>query len=38
MGILKKGFDYKGVVIRSDYPNKGIVQCEDEKIAVKGVL
>ncbi|MCR4625211.1 MAG: class I SAM-dependent RNA methyltransferase [Lachnospiraceae bacterium] len=38
MGILKKGLDYKGVVIRSDYPNKGIVQCEDEKIAVKGVL
>ena len=38
MGILKKGLDYKGVVIRSDYPNKGIVQCEGEKIAVKGVL
>ena len=38
MGTLKKGLDYQGVVIRSDYPNKGIVQCEDEKIAVKGVL
>lgn len=38
MGTLKKGLDYKGKVIRSDYPNKGVVQCEDEKIAVKGVL
>ena len=38
MPTLKKGLDYEGKVIKSIYPNKGIVECEGEKIAVKNVL
>ena len=38
MSTLKKGLDYEGKVIKSIYPNKGIVECEGEKIAVKNVL
>ena len=38
MGSLKKGQDYTGLVIKNEYPNKGLVLCEGEKIAVKGVL
>ena len=38
MEKLKKGLDYTGKVIRSVYPNKAIVECEGEKIAVKGAL
>ena len=38
MEKLKKGLDYTGKVIRSEYPNKGVVECEGEKIAVKGVM
>ena len=38
MEKLKKGLDYTGKVIRSEYPNKGVVECDGERIAVKGVL
>ena len=38
MSTLKKGLDYDGKVIKSIYPNKGIVECEGEKITVKNVL
>ena len=38
MEKLKKGLDYTGKVIRSVYPNKAIVECEGEKIAVKGAM
>ncbi|MCR4993703.1 MAG: class I SAM-dependent RNA methyltransferase [Lachnospiraceae bacterium] len=38
MEKLKKGLDYTGKVIRSVYPNKAIVECESEKIAVKGAM
>ena len=38
MSNLKKGQDYTGKVIRTDYPNKGVIECEGEKIAVKGVI
>ena len=38
MEKLKKGLDHTGKVIRTVYPNKGVVECEGEKIAVKGVL
>lgn len=35
---FKKGVEYEGKVIRTDFPNKGIVLCEDEKVTVKGAL
>lgn len=38
MGILKKGLDYSGHVIKNIYPNKGIVECDGEKVTVKGAL
>ncbi len=38
MSILKKGQDYTGKVVKTLYPNKGIVECEGEQIAVKNVL
>ena len=38
MSSLKKGQDYTGKVIKSIYPNKGIVECEGERIVVKNVL
>ena len=38
MSVLKKGQDYIGKVIKSVYPNKGVVECEGERIAVKNVI
>ena len=38
MATLKKGLEYTGKVIKTDYPNKGTVECEGEKVSVKGVL
>ena len=38
MEKLKKGQDYSGRVIKTVYPNKGIVECSGERVAVKGVL
>lgn len=35
---LKKGMEYEGTVIRTDFPNKGIVITEGEKVTVKGAL
>lgn len=35
---MKKGIQYTGNVIRVDFPNKGILQIEDEKVSVKNTL
>ena len=35
---MKKGQIYEGYVERVDFPNKGIVRCEDETAVVKNVL
>lgn len=35
---MKKGEIYEGVVERVDFPNKGYVQIEDRRVAVKGVI
>ena len=35
---MKKGEIYTGIVDRVNFPNKGIVYIEDEKVSVKGVL
>lgn len=35
---MKKGEEYIGVVIRTDFPNKGIVELEDCKITVKNTV
>ena len=35
---MKKGQIYEGYVERLDFPNKGIVRCEDELTVVKNVL
>ncbi len=35
---LKKGVEYEGAVIRTDFPNKGIVMCDDDKIIVKEAI
>ncbi|MGN0383194.1 MAG: 23S rRNA (uracil(1939)-C(5))-methyltransferase RlmD, partial [Eubacterium sp.] len=35
---MKKGQLYQGTVIRLDFPNKGIVECEDGFVTVKGTL
>ncbi|MBE5922604.1 MAG: 23S rRNA (uracil(1939)-C(5))-methyltransferase RlmD [Lachnospiraceae bacterium] len=35
---MKKGQTYTGYVERVDFPNKGIVNAEGEKVTVKGVL
>ncbi len=35
---MKKGTQYTGNVIRVDFPNKGLIQIEDEKVSVKNAL
>jgi 23S rRNA (uracil-5-)-methyltransferase RumA len=35
---LKKGEIYQGHVIRVDFPNKGIVECENEHVIVKNTI
>ena len=35
---MKKGEEYVGVVVRTDFPNKGIVELEDRKIIVKNTV
>jgi 23S rRNA (uracil1939-C5)-methyltransferase len=35
---VKKGKEYEGIISRVDFPNKGIMIIEDEKIAVKNTL
>ncbi|MGB8454033.1 MAG: 23S rRNA (uracil(1939)-C(5))-methyltransferase RlmD [Anaerocolumna sp.] len=35
---MKKGTQYIGDVIRVDFPNKGILQIENEKVAIKNTL
>ncbi|WMJ86726.1 23S rRNA (uracil(1939)-C(5))-methyltransferase RlmD [Anaerocolumna sp. MB42-C2] len=35
---MKKGTQYTGNVIRVDFPNKGIIQIEEDKVAVKNTL
>ncbi len=35
---MKKGQIYEGYVERIDFPNKGIVRCEDEAAVVKNTL
>ena len=35
---MKKGTQCVGEVIRVDFPNKGILQIEDEKVSIKNTL
>ena len=35
---MKKGMEYIGTVIRTDFPNKGVTMCEGEKVVVKDAL
>lgn len=35
---MKKGQIYEGIVERIDFPNKGIIRCEDETVVVKNVI
>ena len=35
---MKKGEEYVGVVVRTDFPNKGIVELEDRSIVVKNTV
>ena len=35
---MKKGQMYEGIVQRVDFPNKGIVECEGNKVVVKGCM
>jgi 23S rRNA (uracil-5-)-methyltransferase RumA len=35
---VKKGKEYEGIIDRVDFPNKGILLIEDEKVAVKNTL
>ena len=35
---MKKGEEYVGVVLRTEFPNKGIVELEDRKIIVKNTV
>ena len=34
---MKKGEEYIGMVVRTEFPNKGIVELEDRKIIVKNM-
>lgn len=36
--LIKKGQEYIGIVERVDFPNKGIICIEGEKVIVKGVI
>lgn len=38
MSKLKKGIVYTGVVERTDFPNKGVVHVEDQKVTVKDAM
>lgn len=35
---MKKGIQHEGIVTRVDFPNKGIVQIEEEKVSIKNTL
>ena len=35
---MKKGTQYTGIVKRVDFPNKGIVEIEEQKVAIKNTL
>ena len=35
---MKKGEEYIGVVVRTEFPNKGIIELEDRKIIVKNTV
>ena len=35
---MKKGEEYVGVVVRTDFPNKGIVELEDRNIVIKNTV
>lgn len=35
---MKKGEEYVGVVVRTDFPNKGIVELEDRSIVIKNTV
>ncbi len=35
---MKKGQIYEGLVEHIDFPNKGVIQCEDETVVVKNVI
>lgn len=35
---MKKGTQHEGIVTKVDFPNKGIVQIEEEKVAIKNTL
>ena len=35
---MKKGEEYVGVVMRTEFPNKGIIELEDRKIVVKNTV
>lgn len=35
---MKKGEEYIGVVVRTDFPNKGIVELEDRSIVIKNTV
>ncbi len=35
---MKKGEEYTGVVVRTEFPNKGIVELEDRRIIVKNTV
>lgn len=35
---MKKGIEYEGIIERTDFPNKGVLYYEGEKVTVKGTL
>ena len=35
---MKKGDIFVGKVLRTDFPNKGILETEDQKVVVKNAL
>ncbi len=35
---MKKGKEYEGIVTRIDFPNKGIIQIEEDKVSVKNTI
>lgn len=36
--IVKKGKEYEGIVNRIEFPNKGIIQIDEEKVVVKNTI
>ncbi len=36
--VLKKGMEYTGEVVYTDFPNKGVVYVSDKKVSIKGAI